>query len=156
MYNYGPEQQNSGGQVPDPNAAYGQQPQYSGEPNPYLQPPQQPEQPQQPAQPQQPQQMPQPTQPYDPSTGLSSAPPASPASPAAPQFGAQQPYPTAPASGAGQMNTGMFPATGMMPAPPRKNTNVAALLSGIAAAVFLVSAAFIIKGTYNPFIYFNF
>ena len=25
-----------------------------------------------------------------------------------------------------------------------------------AAAVFLVSAAFIIKGTYNPFIYFNF
>ena len=26
----------------------------------------------------------------------------------------------------------------------------------LAAAVFLVSAAFLIKGTYNPFIYFNF
>ena len=26
----------------------------------------------------------------------------------------------------------------------------------LAAAVFLVCAAFIIKGTYNPFIYFNF
>ena len=26
----------------------------------------------------------------------------------------------------------------------------------VAAAVFLVSAAFLIKGTYNPFIYFNF
>ena len=26
----------------------------------------------------------------------------------------------------------------------------------LAAAIFLVSASFIIKGTYNPFIYFNF
>ena len=38
----------------------------------------------------------------------------------------------------------------------RRRTLTVLACALLAAAIFLVSASFIIKGTYNPFIYFNF